>query len=109
MPLFIFIMIVFVVFVLLLIPTVLGTLFSFVWFIITLPFRCLRYLMVDVIGGTFKLAWRIYSGFFEIFGTFGVVVKWIVLAVSAVFAAMFLYHFFTNASSTEGSGDNPKA
>lgn len=106
--LFLFILIVFLVFVLLLIPTVFGAIFSFMWFIVTLPFRCLRYLLVDVLGGTLNLAWQIYSGFFEIFGSFGGVVKWLVLAAGAAFAAMFLYHFFTDAGS-EGSDGNPKA
>ncbi len=76
-----------------LIPTVIGVLFSIVWFVIALPFRLLRLIFVTGLGGLLAWLWRLFSGFFGLFGVFGALVKWILVAAAGAFGVIFLWGF----------------
>jgi hypothetical protein len=77
-----------------LVPAVISLIFSFIWFLITLPFRLLYLIFVTGLGGLLALLWRLFSGFFGLFGIVGAIVKWILVIAGGLFGAIFLYGFF---------------
>lgn len=77
-----------------LIPAALGAVFSLIWFVIMLPFRLLRLIIVDGIGGLIMLIWRLFSGFFEIFGVIGTIAMWLVIIAGGAFAVWVLIDLF---------------
>ncbi len=77
-----------------LIPTIIGLVVGLIWFIVKLPFNLLHLIFVTGIGGLLGVIWRVFSGFFRIFGIFGEIVMWLVVAAGVAFASIFLYHFF---------------
>ncbi len=77
-----------------LIPAVLGAVFSLIWFVIMLPFRLLRLIIVDGIGGLIMFIWRLFRGFFALFGVVGTIVMWLVILTGGAFAVLFLIEIF---------------
>ncbi len=77
-----------------LIPTIIGLIAGLIWFIVKLPFNILHLIFVEGIGGMLQVIWRVFYGFFAIFGILGLIVMWLVIAAGAAFAAIFTYHFF---------------
>ncbi len=79
-------------------PAFIGMMFSGLWWLVTLPFRFLRLVVVDGLGGLLSLLWRLFSGFFVLFGWVGAILMWLVLAVAAVFGVMTLLSKFSGNS-----------
>ncbi len=77
-----------------LIPTIIGLIVGLIWFIVKLPFNLLHLIFVEGIGGILGVIWRVFSGFFRIFGILGEIVMWLIIAAGVAFAGIFLYHFF---------------
>ena len=77
-----------VLFVLWLIPTLVGGLFSGLWWLVKLPFRLVWLLVVEGVGGLLALLWRLFTGFFGLFGWVGTIVQWLVVIAAVVFGGM---------------------
>ncbi len=86
-----------VLFVLWLIPTLVGGLFSGLWWLVKLPFRLVWLLVVEGVGGLLALLWRLFTGFFGLFGWVGTIVQWLVVIAAVVFGGMTLFSFFSGA------------
>lgn len=80
-----------------LIPTLIGALFSGLWWLVKLPFRLVWLLVVEGVGGLFALLWRLFTGFFGLFGWVGTIVQWLVVIAAVVFGGMTLVSFFSGA------------
>ena len=76
--------------VLLLIHFAVGTILAALWFVVKLPFRLLWFILYDVLIGIAVLAWNIFSAFFALFGIFGIILKWIIVAALIAFAVKLL-------------------
>lgn len=86
-----------------LIPTLIGGLFSGVWWLIKLPFRLLWLIVADGIGGLLALLWRLFSGFFGLFGWLGTIVMWLVIIAAVIFGGMTVVSFFSGAKKQSAS------
>lgn len=93
-----------VIFVLWLIPTLVSIFFSLVWFLIKLPFRLLHLIVVDGLFGLLKLAWKLCSGFFALFGVAGTVVMWLLIAAASVWGVISLLNVCGGTSPSCKSG-----
>ena len=97
-----------------LIPTLVGAVFSGLWWLVKLPFRLVWLLVVEGVGGLFALLWRLFTGFFGLFGWVGTIVQWLVVIAAIVFGGMTLVSFFSGAkeqkagSNTSGAEDESR-
>ena len=98
-----------VLFIIWLIPALVGALFSGVWWLIKLPFRLLWLLVADGLGGLLALLWRLFSGFFGLFGWLGTVIMWLVIIAAVIFGGMTVFTFISGAKKPSGSSSEDRS
>ena len=92
-----------IMFILWLIPTVVGGFFDLVWFVIKLPFRLVWLVLVDGLWAFLKLLWGLFTGFFGLFGIVGTVLQWLIVAAAVIGAGIFLLLYFFEDKPADGA------